>query len=457
MRVLGLPVSMWERDILKRIGDACGGFIDVDRQTRMLEDLRWARILVKIKQERPPNVMEIRTEEHRYVLSLWWETRPTVSKVREEKGKGILVSDGEDGGEGYARAGGRVRGLVGGPSFEVRLQSDDGTRGQSSGSGLTAGPDSNLVLDGPHVPHGLAKQWAIGPHDVSGSALPGDSGLIHIGLPSDGGRASKKLIEGDGLGSQGRDSSLVCNMDEVHVRGARSCNGAGPSSEGGLDQPWSFLTVKNGLWRPSTEEQRLAENSITDDALMEEALRYGTAPNFYGPLVCVSPSPPSYSYFSGRTPLGEYYDRSGVVLDASQRVIMDRRMVERTPAAMKSMDRWEMMEDNNGAMGASGQDLCLGGETDPELSDWREARWEESELARFSQFLGFPTAGLEKDILDFMVKIRKRREKVHRKSLLENSKFERELKRLECSINYDGGRKQKGIVQGRGGQSPDDL
>ena len=91
---------------------------------------------------------------------------------------------------------------------------------------------------------------------------------------------------------------------------------------------------------------------------------------------------------------------------------------------------------------------------DPEIRDWREARWEESELARFSQFLGFPTAGLDKDILDFMVKIRKRREKVHRKSLLEISKFERELKRLECSINYDGGRKQKGIVQGREGQFP---
>ena len=73
-------------------------------------------------------------------------------------------------------------------------------------------------------------------------------------------------------------------------------------------------------------------------------------------------------------------------------------------------------------------------------------------MARFSKFLGFSTVGLEKDILEFMVKIRKRREKVHSKSLLEKSKFERELKRLECSINYEGGRKQKGIMQGRGCQ-----
>ena len=349
-----------------------------------------------------------------------------------------------------------MRGLVAGPSLEVRLQSDDGTREQSSGSGLTVGSDSGLASGGPHETCGLATQWALGPHDASGSspstALPCESGLTHFGLPPDVGRASKKLLGGVGLGIRGPDSPLICNVDEAHVRGARSFNGAGPSSEGGLNQPWSFLRVTSGLWRPSAEEQRLVENSMTDNALMEEALRYGIAPNFYGPLVCVSPSPPSY--FSSRTPLGEYYDRSGVVLDASQREVLDRRMIERTPATMKFMDRWEMVEDNNGVMGASGQDLCLVGEMDPEIRDWREARWEESELARFSQFLGFPTAGLDKDILDFMVKIRKRREKVHCKSLLENSKFERELKRLECSINYDGGRKQKGIVQGRGGQFP---
>ena len=61
---------------------------------------------------------------------------------------------------------------------------------------------------------------------------------------------------------------------------------------------------------------------------------------------------------------------------------------------------------------------------------WVEASWEESDLARFSQFLGFSTEGLEKDILEFLVKIRKRREKIHIKVMLEKSKFERELKDL---------------------------
>ena len=43
-----------------------------------------------------------------------------------------------------------------------------------------------------------------------------------------------------------------------------------------------------------------------------------------------------------------------------------------------------------------------------EVRGWEKVSWEESDLARFSNFLGFPTKGLE--ILDFLVKIRKRRE-----------------------------------------------
>ena len=69
-----------------------------------------------------------------------------------------------------------------------------------------------------------------------------------------------------------------------------------------------------------------------------------------------------------------------------------------------------------------------------------EDKWEESSLAKFNQFLGFPTEGLEKEILNFFIKIRKRREKIHSKEL------------LECSINYEGGIKQKGSAQGKGRQ-----
>ena len=63
-----------------------------------------------------------------------------------------------------------------------------------------------------------------------------------------------------------------------------------------------------------------------------------------------------------------------------------------------------------------------GGSSQYELQEERregDLDWQESSLARFNQFLGFSTDGLEKDILSFLVKIRKKREKIHNKGLLE--------------------------------------
>ena len=34
VRVVGLPFRCWSEEILKRIGDCCGGFVEVDRETK---------------------------------------------------------------------------------------------------------------------------------------------------------------------------------------------------------------------------------------------------------------------------------------------------------------------------------------------------------------------------------------------------------------------------------------
>ncbi|RVW54803.1 hypothetical protein CK203_071644 [Vitis vinifera] len=57
--------------------------------------------------------------------------------------------------------------------------------------------------------------------------------------------------------------------------------------------------------------------------------------------------------------------------------------------------------------------------------------------------LGFGGEGLEKDIMDFLVKfVREGKEFIA--NPVGETKFERELRRLECSINYEGGKKQNG-------------
>ncbi|KAL6333022.1 hypothetical protein AAG906_020042 [Vitis piasezkii] len=154
-------------------------------------------------------------------------------------------------------------------------------------------------------------------------------------------------------------------------------------------------------------------HSATDSTLVEEALRnVGVEPQFEVPL-CVLP--------------GEGSEENVISC-------------------------WDLVETNGGSDKYRGEEWGSGLNDPQAVRGEKEDRWEESSLAKFSHFLGFSTEGLEKEILDFLIKIRKRRERIHGKVLLEKSKFERELKRLECSVNYEKGRKQKDPSQGKGCQ-----
>ena len=59
MRVVGLPVHLWSRKIMKKIGDACDGFLAIDEDTDMLAELGWARVLVKLGKSEPSNTIEV--------------------------------------------------------------------------------------------------------------------------------------------------------------------------------------------------------------------------------------------------------------------------------------------------------------------------------------------------------------------------------------------------------------
>ena len=47
VRVVGLPLHLWKTEILKKIGDACGGFLAIDKITVLRMEMEWARILIK--------------------------------------------------------------------------------------------------------------------------------------------------------------------------------------------------------------------------------------------------------------------------------------------------------------------------------------------------------------------------------------------------------------------------
>ena len=72
--------------------------------------------------------------------------------------------------------------------------------------------------------------------------------------------------------------------------------------------------------------------------------------------------------------------------------------------------------------------------------------WKDSCLIKFSEFLGVTTAGFEEEILELMRKMDIRQHGDNRKGDPAETRCERELRKLECTINYNG----KG--QNRGGR-----
>ena len=77
VRVVGLLLHLWSREVFKRIGDGCGGFVAVDEDIDSLSELQWARILVKRVERVLPNTAQVVVGSGCYFFHLWWETPPS--------------------------------------------------------------------------------------------------------------------------------------------------------------------------------------------------------------------------------------------------------------------------------------------------------------------------------------------------------------------------------------------
>ena len=150
----------------------------------------------------------------------------------------------------------------------------------------------------------------------AGSSSAGSTGLLFNGS------SFSRLLPMKDLGwTKAKEPLVVFGLDcrGPFLPGAK---GLAPSSEArplvwigpcllkGPDASISSFRLKTVLSKQEEEEPCPVEISKVDDALLEEALRYGTASSPFGLLVLVAFSSPSS--ISSRTPLGEYYDFSGV-------------------------------------------------------------------------------------------------------------------------------------------------
>ncbi|RVW89154.1 hypothetical protein CK203_040262 [Vitis vinifera] len=336
VQIVGLPVSLWDRDILRRIGEECGGFLTVDSQTEKLEELQWARILVKRNGEELPNVVEVWVEELCYSITLWWEIRPVMRAATARKRGKKVVTGGE---------------LSGSGSLWILFEALTGRR---------VGPKKVDLLCGPSkIPWSSKKSGSIGLAPFSDISFENGSSLLGLSSRKNSGWA--KTLESlvvPGLDSQGPSMPLV--EDRAQLGEARPSMVTGQSLVRGPDVGISPFWVKDGLRRPSEEEIQFKGRAKTDCALLEEAVR-----GFTGRLCNVTGS-----------------------------------------TEQETVTHWELMEVNIDSIEESREELCLVRTMPQEVRGWEEVSWEESDLAR-------------------------------------------ELKRLECSINYEGGRSRRCFARKR--------
>ena len=71
------------------------------------------------------------------------------------------------------------------------------------------------------------------------------------------------------------------------------------------------------------------------------------------------------------------------------------------------------------------------------LELWNYESWEKSSLAKFNDFLGFPTKGFEKEITKLLRNLVNAQKLGKGKECLTMSKSERELRKLKWTINYN--------------------
>ncbi|RVW93877.1 hypothetical protein CK203_028211 [Vitis vinifera] len=408
-------------------------------------EIQWARILVKMRGEFRPSILEIEAEEEVYTLALWWEIRPEVRRLPsvEETRRRTEIR-----GDMHSRAEKRVGKEVTEAGIEGQLLTDDGRLLQKNGPGLKSGNQTY----GP-----MPRDWVYVDGIKDGLPLCGlsmglneqekEGGLAKLNGPL--GRKLKEKSKEAGESEAGPSNwaaDLGCHfsagMDGLVMDGPLFL---GRSNSRNIINPEDPLMC----WVPEEirREQGEAGFSLTDRALEEEAKRYVLHSQGYGVMGTFLPS----SSNSDRAPVGGSFDCPGEIEEESWG---DKSTWLTVYEGNGENDNrpWKLGEANKSRDKGRDKEGKVGASESQDNENEKEELWEECDLAKFSQFLGFSTKGLEREILNFLTKIRKRREKIHSKEFLEKSKFERELKRLECSVNYEGGYKQKDLSQGKGNQ-----
>ncbi|KAG5528718.1 hypothetical protein RHGRI_029397 [Rhododendron griersonianum] len=502
VRILGLPLHLWDSEVFREIGDFCGGFVSVDVDMRRRINLHWARIAVRAAPEKIPAKVKVAMGGWVFDLRVWVEKgrlvvfQPVLNIENGDMGVSNLGSGGREltdhrmektrGGNSRRARGGWVNG-----SFRNRRFSNFESQ-ISCGLGRGVGrceTNVNWVKPNPvhlgNIRSGSDAKWAyLFKRPVRSNLVEiknrrwvsvGDQG----GGPSFSGALSQKKggeqIDGTRPGTVGNHSqSIVGDKNGLGkyslaiVDASEVCmipNRLIPSSpsyfsfleEGGSG--WVFeeesgKTVGEKSGEVVNEERVVVNNLSRGDCFSfdvvgqqssasEMGVGEGTGRAFRGCSIGAEEGDLSTRGmelvpFSGLTDGGcsvwdnqreELFKNLGwveEVLEDGQLVCSDpsNPLINREPVGT-----W------------IDEDKLMVGMSQEEVSNWVLKR-----ISGFSKFLGVSYDGFEdrtmRLFLDIEEKWRKGAVKVTKKGGSKVNSGARELKRLECSINYDGRKKE---------------
>ena len=202
---------------------------------------------------------------------------------------------------------------------------------------------------------------------------------------------------------------------------AMGCSGQGNTSEGGADGSALALVEKI----PKSLE-------VDDD---KELRTHALGPRFES-LSLTDCSSPIFSVFGrplltgGSSGLGEFLE--------------NETLGDMEPLRVVSVDGREWGIGIDSALIEDGQESVKekSAKNSPECMGYNN--WEDSRLFKFSEYLGVKTMGFEEEILKLMRKLETQQEGDKRKDYPTETRCERELRKLECTINYNGKSQNRG-------------
>ena len=377
VRVVGLPVHLWSRAVMKKIGDACGGFLAIDEETDKLGELGWARILVKMKKTEPPNTVEVAIGGARFRMQLWWELSPQHTTDVSAEQKRNPSSKRED--EGVSRAWERVEGaeieVVGGDMGEKHPVSSRLIQRQAPGQrssgfllGQMLGRSSGQNLD-PNA--GRRDGWAVQPNSLSGRATGkrlGSHSQNNLGCKP--GPGTKTIFQKK-KGRPASSAQALSSSVNVETKGGSNIDVENHEEVG----------AKTNQSQLQMEFQRM--KAQVDDPFLLNRLEISM------PL----DNSPSLSFFGrplfqgGSSGLGV----SHVIGDEVEGVL---------PMEIVVANEMKGGSSQEGTMVEYGQEEGIVEATPLAVEGYEN--WEDSILVKFSEFLGFATEGFETQIVELM-------------------------------------------------------